>query len=212
MQVIDSSPADPITVSVEEEVERELFTVSEAKVLIDAADGEWKTLLRVGYYTGLRLTKAATLRWDAVDLAAGTIKIPKPGKHGKLALIPIHDSFLPHLKALARDGQAGGYVMPALASADSGGKRGLSRAFKAIAQKTGVDMREITRPNGHKFCKRTFHSLRHGIVSGLANQGVPPEQRRTITGHKTDKEHGRYTHLEIETLREAINKLPPIPE
>jgi len=101
--------------------------------------------------------------------------------------------------------------MPTLASADSGGKRGLSRQFKAIARKAGIDMREVTRPNGHKFCKRSFHSLRHGLVSGLANKGVAPEQRMSITGHKTDKEHGRYTHLEIETLRNAMNKLPSIP-
>jgi hypothetical protein len=33
-----------------------------------------------------------------------------------------------------------------------------------------------------------------------------------MTGHKTDGSHARYTHLEIETFRTAINKLPAIPE
>jgi len=41
--------------------------------------------------------------------------------------------------------------MPTLAGADSGGKRGLSRKFKAIVKMAGVDFREVTRPNGHKF-------------------------------------------------------------
>lgn len=70
----------------------------------------------------------------------------------------------------------------------------------------------MTRPNGQKFCRRSFHSLRHGFVSGLANGGVQPEPRKDLTGHKTDSEHARYTHLEIEMLREAANKLPCIPE
>ena len=56
-----------------------------------------------------------------------------------------------------------------------------------------------------------FHSLRHGFVSGLANRGVIPERRRAITGHRTEREHGRYTHHEIQVLREEINKLPSIP-
>ena len=211
MQVLDNSPADPITVSVEHEIERELFTETEVKLLLDAANGEWKTLLRIGYYTGLRLAKAATLKWDSVDRVERTIRVPKPGKRGRHAIIPVHNELIPHLEALASTDRTDGYLMPALASADSGGKRGLSQHFKVIARRAGVDLREITRPNGHKFCKRSFHSLRHGVVSGLANSGVAPEQRMTITGHKTEKEHGRYTHLEIETLREAINKLPAIP-
>ena len=212
MRLIDFNPADPVTVTVEDEFERELFTKDEAKLLIDAAEGEWKTLLRIGYYTGLRLTKATTLRWDQVNLEEKVIRVPKPGKHGKFALIPIHKALLPYLKAVAGTEGKKVYVMSVLASADSGGKRGLSRQFKAIAREAGVDMREVTRPNGHKFCKRSFHSLRHGLVSGLANKGVVPEQRMDITGHKTDKEHGRYTHLEIETLRTAMNKLPAIPD
>ena len=66
--------------------------------------------------------------------------------------------------------------------------------------------------NGHKFCKHPFHGLRQGFVSGLANQGVAPEQRRAMTGHKTDGAHARYTHPETETLRKAVNNLPGSPE
>jgi integrase len=170
MQVIDSNPADPVTVIVKDEIERELFAEDEAKLLIDAAEGEWKTLLRVGYYTALRLTKAASLRWEQIDMAERVIRIPKPGKRGKFALIPIHKGLLPHLAAIARTTEDA-FVTSTLARLDSGGKRGLSKQFKAIARKAGVDLREVTRPNGHKFCKRTFHSLRHGVVSGLANMG-----------------------------------------
>lgn len=141
-----------------------------------------------------------------------TIKVPKPGKHGKLVLLPIHDDLLHHLEVLASTDRTDDYVMPTLACADPGGKGGLSLQFKAIARKAGVDVREITRSNGHKFCRRSFHSLRHGLVSGLANKGVPSEQGRAITGHKTESNYAHYRHFEIETLRKAINKMPSIPE
>jgi integrase len=212
LQLIESNPADPISVTVDDEIQRELFTELEAKLILDAAEGEWKTLLLVGYYTGLRLTRSATLQWEFLDLAEKAISVRKPGKHGRAVLIPMHEKLYAHLMTIATSDRRDVYVMPTLAGAESGGKRGLSRNFKSIVRKAGVDMREVTRPNGHKFCKRSFHSLRHGFVSGLANHGVAPEQRRAMTGHKTDGVHARYTHLETETLREAINKLPPIPD
>ena len=212
LQLIESSPADPISVTVDEEVQRELFTDAEAKLILDAAEGEWKTLVLVGYHTGLRLATAAALRWDALGLAKKTISIRKPGKRGRAVLLPIHERLEAHLMSIASSDQANDYLMETLAGAESGGKRGLSRKFKEIVIKAGVDLREVTRPNGHKFCKRSFHSLRHGFVSGLANQGVAPEQRRAMTGHKTDGAHARHMHLETETLRTAVNKLPAIPE
>lgn len=212
MQLIESSPADPITVRVESEIQRELFTDAEARMLIDAADGEWKTLLLVGYYTGLRLSTAVTLRWDAVDLTAKTISVQKPGKGGRAVRIPIHDRLHDHLMSIAATDRADECILPDLAGADSGGKAGLSEEFKRIARRAGVDLMEVKRANGHKFCKRTFHSLRHGFVSALANEGVPPEQRRAITGHKTESVHARYTHLETEVLRGAVNRMPALPD
>ena len=212
LQLIESNPADPITVTVEDEIQRELFTDAEAKLILDAAEGEWKTLLLVGYYTGLRLTAAATLNWESLDLDKKTISVRKPGKRGRAVVIPMHEKLHSHLMTIAGNDRTDDFIMPALAGTESGGKRGLSRNFKNIVRKAGVDMREVTRANGNKFCKRSFHSLRHGFVSGLANHGVAPEQRRAMTGHKTDGVHARYTHLETETLREAINKLPPIPD
>jgi integrase len=210
MQLIDNSPADPVTFAVEEEIQKELFTDAEARLLIDAAEGEWKTLLMIGYYTGLRLVAAAMLRRENVDLTRRTISVAKPGKKGRRVVIPIHESLFDYLKSERKAHDD--YLMPTLASADSGGKRGLSAAFIGIALKAGVDLREVVRKNGKNFRKRTFHSLRHGFVSGLANEGVSPEHRRAITGHKTESIHARYTHLEIEKLRESVNKLRTIPE
>ena len=60
--------------------------------------------------------------------------------------------------------------------------------------------------------KRTFHALRHSFTSALANAGVAPELRMKLTGHKSAAVHQGYTHLELATLKQAIRKLPNLPE
>jgi hypothetical protein len=48
----------------------------------------------------------------------------------------------------------------------------------------------------------------HSFTSALANAGVSPELRMKLTGHKSAEVHRGYTHLELETLKDAIKKLP----
>jgi hypothetical protein len=59
---------------------------------------------------------------------------------------------------------------------------------------------------------REFHRLavspHHSFTSALANAGVSPELRMKLTGHKSAEVHRGYTHLELDTLKEAIRKLP----
>jgi len=31
-----------------------------------------------------------------------------------------------------------------------------------------------------------------------------------LTGHKTEAEHQKYTHVELATLRDAVNKIPAL--
>lgn len=97
--------------------------------------------MQVGYYTGLRLTKAATLRWDMVDFTKKPLFVRKPGKRGKAVLLPLHEKLHGHLMTVVSNDQAEEYVMPTLASSDSGGKRGLGRNLKEILIKAGVDLR-----------------------------------------------------------------------
>jgi integrase len=56
--------------------------------------------------------------------------------------------------------------------------------------------------------KRTFHALRHSFTSALANAGVSPELRMKLAGHKSAEIHRGYTHLEMETLKAALEKMP----
>jgi integrase len=55
------------------------------------------------------------------------------------------------------------------------------------------------------------YAFRHSFTSALANAGVSPELRMKLTGHKSAEVHRGCTHLEMDTLKDAIKKLPGLP-
>jgi len=52
-----------------------------------------------------------------------------------------------------------------------------------------------------------FHDLRHSAASAMVNAGVPLFTIGAILGHKSRASTGRYSHLETETLRAAIERM-----
>jgi site-specific recombinase XerD len=42
----------------------------------------------------------------------------------------------------------------------------------------------------------------------LANKGIAGEVRQQLTGHSSDAMNQKYTHLELERLREAVSVIP----
>ena len=61
------------------------------------------------------------------------------------------------------------------------------------------------------FSNRSFHSLRHGFASALANAGVSEEIRMKLTGHRSSDIHQKYTHMNTAPLKEAIDSLRSSP-
>jgi integrase len=56
----------------------------------------------------------------------------------------------------------------------------------------------------------TFHSLRHTAVSLLKNAGVSDVVARDIIGHESEAVSRQYTHIESDTRRKALDKMPDI--
>ena len=65
---------------------------------------------------------------------------------------------------------------------------------------------------GHDVSMHSFHSLRHSLATALSKAGVMVEARNKITGHSDEKMGQHYTHVEVEQLREAIDKMPSLPK
>ncbi len=99
-------------------------------------------------------------------------------------------------------------MCPKLAGKVTGGRRGLSEGFKRIVVKAGIDPMTVKGKGIRNFSKRSFHSLRHSFNSVLANAGVSEEVRRKMTGHASPMMNQKYTHLESETLKKAMDSFP----
>jgi integrase len=206
--LISINPADAIELPAKHSVERGTFNPTEIKLIVDASPTtEWKTLILFGYYTGARLGDCTQIEWENLDLANQTVKFFEK-KNQKYIFMPLHPELASHLGEIANSDKFEKYITPKMAECGSGGRHGLSEGFKRIVTKAGLDLETVQGTGVRKISKRTFHALRHSFTSALANAGVSPELRMKLTGHKSAEIHRGYTHLELETLRAALQKLP----
>ncbi len=189
------NPVAAIRPPKDESSERDVFTHEEVQKLIAAAPSlDWETLILLGYFVGARLRDCVQMKWDNVFPEQGVI-IYNQQKTGKKVIVPMHHEIIRHIEYKIQFGTTG-YLCPKLAEKGPGGKHGLSEGFKRIVVKAGLDLMVIQGKGSRKFCRRTFHSLRHSFNSILANAGVSDEVRMKLTGHKS-KEMNIRTHQRL---------------
>lgn len=205
--VIHTNPCEAVDFPTGEAQVREPFKVQEVGLLVTEAPAEWKTVILLGFYAGLRLGDAVRLDWRSVDFEKGMLTF-KAQKTGKQESLPIHPTLAAHLGEIA--GDTGGKISPSLAKLSISGRSGLSRQFLDIVREAGLDTgAEEKKREGkrRRFTAKTFHSLRHGFVSSMANAGVSKELRMKLAGHSSDAVASGYTHHEAARLREAVEAI-----
>jgi integrase len=188
------------------------FTMEQIKALLRHAEADWKGVIMVTLYTGMRLKDAANLRWENVDLPNKWISF-KAGKTRQRIKIPMHEALHDFLLELPSPDSDKEVLFPSLAGKSTSGKSGLSQMFKRLMERANVRgelVRERHGKSGRSVSTLSFHSLRHTLVSLMANAGVPVEVRQKFTGHTSAEMNQHYTHHEIETLRAAVEKLPAL--
>lgn len=210
-------------INTEDSTSRKPFQMDEVKAMILAAPTrEWKGLLLIAAFTGLRLSDAAKLPWSKVDIETGKISvIPAKTKRGKKEImIPIQENLLEFLKAEFEMRESSEpAILPKLSKKNVEGASGLSNTFTdKVMAVAGVDRGKPSREHdkdeskgkGRITWERGFHSFRHTFNSWLRNAGVSEEDRMALTGHSTRESQQLYTHTAVETLRVAIGKLPSL--
>jgi len=203
-----------------ESVEREVFAPEEVRRLIAKASGDWPGVIRLAFFSGMRIGDCVNLKWKCVDLGRKVIEfIPrktagrvKAGGKAKKIAVPMHPELETALAAMpGADGSPDAFVFPSLAGKTTAGRSGLSMSFSRLMDRAGVDSavrREKTGKEGRTVRARTFHALRHSFVTALANAGVSLEHRKLLAGHTEESMTEGYTHTEVETLRAAVDRLP----
>ena len=192
--------------------EVDTFTPEQVAVLLSVAENDWRGVILAGYFTGLRLGDITGLQWQSIELGSGLLKV-KTGKTGKTVVIPLAPELAEWLRAQPT-GIGKAPVFPSLAGLSGPGRNGLSMQFKRLMERAKIKGK-VLRERKKKSAGRTrsslsFHSLRHSFNSALANAGVSQEVRQKLTGHASATMNARYTHHEVDTLRDAVGKLPTI--
>ena len=210
------------TIDTSDSLDRKPFTGGEVgKLLAAATSEEWRGLILVAAFTGLRLGDAARLSWSSVDLSAKCITLvpSKTRKKKREVRIPIQSDLLSYfVDTPVHEDSPAAYVFPTLARTKTNARNGLSAHFLAIMAAAGVDRGKPSRivEEGQKAGKgrityeRGFHSLRHTFTTWLRTAGVSEEDRMALTGHSTRDSHAIYSHADEAALRDAIDKLPSI--
>ena len=171
----------------------------EAGRLVNAADGEWRTMILVALRTGMRHGELIGLRWQDVDLVVGRITVRQnivwghvgTPKSGKPREIPLGDEVRAALKAHR-------HLRGPLVFCDLDGR---------------MLTNSTTRHPLWRACKRAglreigWHCLRHSFASHLVMRGATMTAVQELLGHATIVMTMRYAHLTPEVVRETVRLL-----
>lgn len=193
---------------------RREFRAAELETLLPTLPPDWKAMALLGLYTGQRLSDLAGLSWSNLDLATGTMTLTT-AKTGALVCLPLAQPALDAVLALPSADRAAAPVFPALAAMTQAGR---SNAFRRLLVAVGLAV--PMNPNHHKgtggastrraTAALSFHSLRHTATTWLKSAGVSDSIARAIIGHNSAAVSQKYTHLDLATMRRAINTLPQL--
>jgi integrase len=205
----------------DDSVKRQPFTAEEvAKLMKHAPSEEWRGVILLGAYGGLRLGDAATLRWSAVDVDRKVIEfVPQKTKRKAVArriVLPMHDELYNFFMAQKSSDDPAAPCFPMLAETPIHTRTGLSTTFSGIMEAAKVK-RTATRVRAEKSAgrntyDRSFHSLRHTFNSFLANGAVSQEMRMKLMGHTEADVNDIYTHLALDSFRVAVKAVPSLPK
>ena len=210
---LEYDPWDGVRLRPDDNHSRRELTMAELKRLLEVAKDEWRKLILIGIYTGLRLGDCCRLEWSQVSLAQRVIQLV-PSKtrrhHQRLVTIPIHPALGQSLVAHLTTSSQIGPVLPGIAEMYGRARwqvsHELSRIFKAAKIATSIKIEGRSR----RTPEATFHSLRHTFVSFAANAGVPLHIVQSIVGHESTAMTRHYYHENIEALKSAVAAIPTL--
>jgi integrase len=215
---LEFNPAEHVESIEVEEANRRPFTDKELKSLLKVTekDANWRTMLLLGYYTGLRLRDCANLTWRDIELHTGTLNI-QTEKTGRQQVLPLAEPLSRHLSTNAGD-DPDAALCPTLAGKPASR---LSAQFYKIMVKAGIvekrkyggnenDEKGKDNSDRRETGSVSFHSLRYNCTSALKSSGVSDSVTMDIIGHETTSVSRNYTKIDDAAKRAAINKLPDI--
>jgi integrase len=196
---------------------RRAFTEEELRAILKSSDTEWRGMVLVGAYAGLRLGDVAILRWQNVDLSNRELRFTSQ-KTGRVMVIPIAPPLHGHLMTIAGTDEVDSPLFPGAFALRSKTKNGLSNKFYRLMTVAGVVPKRTNKKKkggqgrgaGRTSGGLGFHCLRHYCTTALKTAGASDVVAREIIGHESAAVSRTYSHIGMDTLRPIVDKLPDI--
>jgi type 1 fimbriae regulatory protein FimB/type 1 fimbriae regulatory protein FimE len=139
------------------------------------------TLILLAYRHGFRVSELVAVRWDQIDLQAGTLHVNRL-KHGSPSVHPLRGPEIRALRRLQREYPTTPYVFVT----ERGGPM-TDRNVRLVVNRAG------------EFAQLPFpvhpHMLRHACGFKLANEGHDTRAIQQYLGHRNITHTVRYTEL-----------------
>ena len=181
------------------------ITEAELQKIIDKVEPEsLKDIYVFAFYTGLRLSELTNLKWENVNLKDGVIQIGDDDfttKAKKIRSVPLclrASQVLSNRIPKIIHQNKKNFVFTKSSNGFPFSGDWLSKAFKRAVRAAGMD------ESIH------YHSLRHSFASNLIKKGVSIYQLKDLLGHSSVSVTEIYSHLSIDTLKEAVNKFDEV--
>jgi integrase len=216
----DVNEAERITLlKLRRTAKRQPFNLGQLRKLLAVANEEWRGMIVLGLYTGLRLSDIATLTWRNIDLENSSISLTT-AKTGRVQILPLAKPLRRHIETMLSTDDPDAPLFPSAYAARQRSMYGgtLSNQFHEIlvAANLAEPRPHVSAGKGRSTRRAasvlSFHSLRHTATSLLKNAGVSDVVARDIIGHESAAVSANYTHIDAETKRKALDLMPDVLE
>jgi integrase len=188
-QLLTANPLARLKMARERRIPRQVLSVAEEQLLLEAAKDHLRTMIIAALDTGMRRGEITSQRWEDIDFSRKLLFVThSKTPEGEAIEIPLTGRLL---ELLLQSRQAQGVII---------GFRGqpvriIKRAWQTALRNAGL--RHVR-----------FHDLRHTFNTRLMEAGVMQEVRMALMGHSSgSRVHSIYTHVELPIKREAIARL-----
>lgn len=183
------------------EDEQRWFTQNEVRRLVESADGQYKVLFHLAGLSGLRAGELFGLHVEDVDLNRGLIRVRRSVWRGKEVATKNgkgRDVFVDSITVqMLRDylgSRTAGRVFETRNGTPLEDHNVVRQVLKPLCQRIGIE------PGG-------MHAFRHGRISHLQQNNVPPDFTKRQVGHSSLRTTSGYTHFSEDFVRETVERL-----
>jgi integrase len=186
------------------DVEQRWFTQLEIGQIVGEAEGQYRVLFHLAGSSGMRAGELFGLHVDDLDMDRGVIHVRRSVWHGQEVPPKTRKGY----REVWIDSGTVRIIQEYLGSRTSG------RIFQTRNGTPLTDhdvLKNVLHPicDNLKIARGGMHAFRHGRVSHMQQNSVPPDFTKSQVGHSSLRTTSGYTHFSDSFKREIVEQLAP---